>query len=220
MSKNYRPTDEELALFNSITVNTKKIKQDTVVHSSKKKSKVAIIEKKQQQEKNNNEFYFSDNFQPLLQDDPIRYSREDAELNDIKKLKRGFYEPEFFLDLHGLTQNEAKKEIAALITVCIKERASCACVMYGHGKNILNGLGIVLSPSNNPGFLPGMNAGAFNLGAGLSFALLPAIQIMTDNTNSIGGYFNGMLLGLVITVLALLSSFLIPRPIKAEVVRK
>jgi len=137
MSKNYRPTDEELALFNSIIVNTKKIKQDTVVHSSKKQSKVAIIEKKQQQEKNNNEFYFSDNFQPLLQDDPIRYSREDAELNDIKKLKRGFYEPEFFLDLHGLTQNEAKKEIAALITVCIKERASCACVMYGHGKNIL-----------------------------------------------------------------------------------
>lgn len=65
MSKNYRPTDEELALFNSIIVNTKKIKQDTVVHSSKKQSKVAIIEKKQQQEKNNNEFYFSDNFQPL-----------------------------------------------------------------------------------------------------------------------------------------------------------
>lgn len=90
----------------------------------------------------------------------------------------------------------------------------------GMANIILNGLGIVLSPSNNPGFLPGMNAGAFNLGAGLSFALLPAIQIMTDNTNSIGGYFNGMLLGLVITVLALLSSFLIPRPIKAEVVRK
>ena len=80
---------------------------------------------------------------------------------------------------------------------------------------ILNGLGVVLSPTENPGFLPGMNAGAFNLGAGLSFALLPAIQMM--NGNSIAGYFNGMLLGLVITVLALLSSFLIPRPINAEV---
>ena len=85
----------------------------------------------------------------------------------------------------------------------------------GMANIILNGLGVVLSPSENPGFLPGMNAGAFNLGAGLSFALLPAIQMM--NGNSIDGYFNGMLLGLVITVLALLCSFLIPRPINAEV---
>ena len=85
----------------------------------------------------------------------------------------------------------------------------------GMANIILNGLGVVLSPTENPGFLPGMNAGAFNLGAGLSFALLPAIQMM--NGNSIAGYFNGMLLGLVITVLALLSSFLIPRPINAEV---
>ena len=42
---------------------------------------------------------------------------------------------------------------------------------------ILNGLGIVLSPASNPGFLPGLNAGAFNLGAGVSFAVLPALQI-------------------------------------------
>ncbi|WP_392564941.1 endonuclease SmrB [Orbus wheelerorum] len=137
MSKNYRPTDEELALFNSIIVNTKKIKQDTVVHIPKKQNRVAAYEKKQRQENGNNEFYFSDDFQPLLQDDPIRYSREDSDPNELKRLKRGFYEPDFFLDLHGLTQNEAKKEIAALIAACTRERASCACIMYGHGKNIL-----------------------------------------------------------------------------------
>lgn len=85
----------------------------------------------------------------------------------------------------------------------------------GMANIILNGLGVVLSPTDNPGFLPGMNAGAFNLGAGLSFALLPAMQIMSGN--SLDGYFNGMLLGLVITVLALLCSFLIPRPTNAEV---
>ncbi|WP_392561281.1 endonuclease SmrB [Orbus sturtevantii] len=137
MSKNYRPTDEELALFNRAVVNTKKIKQDTVVHIPRKQSKVAILAKKQMQESNNNEFYFSDDFQPLLQEDPIRYLREGTEPIEIKRLKRGFYEPDFFLDLHGLTQNEAKKEIAALIAACIRERAPCACIMYGHGKNIL-----------------------------------------------------------------------------------
>lgn len=84
---------------------------------------------------------------------------------------------------------------------------------------MLNGLGIVLSPKDNPGYLPGMNAGAFNLGAGLSFALLPAVQIMTtpEGATSPVGYFNGITLGLAITVLALLVSFLIPRPVSAEV---
>ncbi|RKS85788.1 MFS transporter [Orbus hercynius] len=88
----------------------------------------------------------------------------------------------------------------------------------GMANIILNGLGIVLSPTDNPGFLPGMNAGAFNLGAGLSFALLPAVQVITDATsnNPMDGYFNGILLGLGITILALFSSYLIPRPTHAE----
>lgn len=89
-------------------------------------------------------------------------------------------------------------------------------ITYAGTANImLNGLGVVLSPKNNPGFLPGMNAAAFHIGAGLSFALLPAMQAM--NATSKDGYFNGMLLGLGITVLAFLVSFLIPKPVDAEV---
>jgi MFS family permease len=83
---------------------------------------------------------------------------------------------------------------------------------------ILNGLGIVLSPESNPGFLPGLNAGAFNLGAGISFAVLPALQIALGTGGSAGtaGYSGGMLLGAVITCAALATSFLIPRPASAE----
>lgn len=89
-------------------------------------------------------------------------------------------------------------------------------VTYAGTANImLNGLGVVLSPKDNPGFLPGMNAAAFHIGAGLSFALLPAMQAM--NATSKDGYFNGMLLGLGITILAFLVSFLIPKPVDAEV---
>lgn len=93
-------------------------------------------------------------------------------------------------------------------------------ICYAGMVNImLNGLGVVLSPKDNPGFLPGLNAGAFNLGAGLSFALLPALQIMgsPEGESSSAGYFNGMMLGLVITIVALAVSFLIPRPVDAEI---
>lgn len=89
-------------------------------------------------------------------------------------------------------------------------------ITYAGISNImLNGLGIVLSPENNPGFLPGMNAGAFNLGAGLSFAILPAVQIISGTSRA--GYFNGMLVGLIITIMALLSSLMIPEPVNARI---
>ena len=83
---------------------------------------------------------------------------------------------------------------------------------------MLNGLGIVLSPESNPGFLPGMNAGAFNLGAGLSFAILPAVLMMNsvDNQPTTDAYFQSILVGLIITVVALVASFSIPRPKNAE----
>jgi nitrate/nitrite transporter NarK len=72
----------------------------------------------------------------------------------------------------------------------------------------------VLSPRENPGFLPGLNAGAFNLGAGLSFAVLYAVAaaFTPAQPTSAAGYVAGMLAGVVILAAALAASFLIPRP--------
>ncbi|MEV5240776.1 MFS transporter [Streptomyces cinnamoneus] len=83
---------------------------------------------------------------------------------------------------------------------------------------VLNGLGIVLSPSENPGFLPGLNAGAFNLGAGLSFALLYAVKtaVLPDDPASATGYTAGMIAGVAILAAAIATSFLIPKPVAAE----
>jgi MFS family permease len=95
-------------------------------------------------------------------------------------------------------------------------------VTYAGTVNImLNGLGIVLSPPENPGFLPGLNAGAFNLGAGLSFAALFAAKTALSPADGSGtaGYVGALVAGMVILVLALGGSLLIPRPVGAEVER-
>jgi len=89
-------------------------------------------------------------------------------------------------------------------------------IAYAGIANImLNGLGVVLSQPESPGFLPGMNSAAFNFGAGLSFAVLPVVQVL-GGSSSTTGYAGGIWLGLVITLLALAVSFLIPRPVSAE----
>lgn len=88
----------------------------------------------------------------------------------------------------------------------------------GVGNIVLNGLGIVLSPRENPGFLPGLNAGAFNLGSGLSFAVLYAVQTATqpaDHTSA-AGYTASMTAGVVLIAVAVGTSFLIPKPVEAE----
>jgi hypothetical protein len=92
-------------------------------------------------------------------------------------------------------------------------------IMYAGTVNImLNGLGVVLSPAGNPGFLPGMNAGAFNLGAGLSFLILPAVLVATSALGDAkASYLTVVVVGLALTVAAFAGSLLIPKPVEAEV---
>lgn len=84
-------------------------------------------------------------------------------------------------------------------------------VTYAGTVNImLSGLGIVLSPADNQGYLPGMNAGAFNLGAGISFAALFAVVSMFKDAD--GGYAAGIIAGAIIAAIAFCTSMLIPKP--------
>ncbi|WP_329609282.1 uridine transporter UriT [Arthrobacter sp. ATA002] len=84
----------------------------------------------------------------------------------------------------------------------------------GIGNVMLSGLGVMLSPKENPGFLPGLNAGAFNLGAGLSFAVIYAAKTAAagPDGSGAGGYYGGIIAGVIILGLALAVSFLIPKP--------
>lgn len=82
--------------------------------------------------------------------------------------------------------------IATLVVISVVLGISYA----GTANIMLNGLGIVLSPKDNTGYLPGMNAGAFNLGAGLSFAVLyAAMDAYAAQAGAAGGYAAAMVMG-------------------------
>ncbi|WP_250206224.1 endonuclease SmrB, partial [Escherichia coli] len=137
MKKKTTLSEEDQALFRQLMAGTRKIKQDTIVHRPQRKKISEVPVKRLIQEQADASHYFSDEFQPLLNTEgPVKYVRPDVSHFEAKKLRRGDYSPELFLDLHGLTQLQAKQELGALIAACRREHVFCACVMHGHGKHI------------------------------------------------------------------------------------
>ncbi len=136
MSKKIVLEDQDVSLFREAITGARQIKQDTIRLQSpaiKQKAKIREIREAQQAQ-----HYFSDEYEPLLsQEGPVRYVRSDVSAYEAKKLRRGDYIPDMMLDLHGLTQQQAKLELGALIEACRRQHIRCACVMHGHGKNIL-----------------------------------------------------------------------------------
>jgi len=129
--------DDDFAMFRDAVKGVKKFTQDTIVQQPNRNAKQKEI-RKVSREASDSHFYFSDEFVPLLSEEgPTRYSRGDVSKYEVKKLRRGVYVPDVFLDMHGMTQAEAKRELGAMIAYCIKENVHCACVQHGIGKHIL-----------------------------------------------------------------------------------
>lgn len=129
--------NDELALFREAIKGTKKIKQDTFVPKVEPRKKINEI--RELKEKADTLFYFSDEYEPLLteENDKVKYRREDVDPYILKQLRRGDFHPELFLDLHGLTKENAKKELASLILACEREGIYCASIMTGYGTRAL-----------------------------------------------------------------------------------
>lgn len=125
--------EEAISLFRAEMKGVKPLKQDTFVAARphKKKAQAAIKEQREQQD---TLFYFSDEYEPLLDEESaVKYLRENEDSYLLKQLRRGDFSPEIFLDLHGLTREQAKLELAALIQTCEKEHLYCASIMTGYG---------------------------------------------------------------------------------------
>lgn len=129
--------NNDFDLFREAIKGTKKLKQDTFVPETRPTSKAKAW--RDYQEQKDTAFFFSDEYEPLLREEneKIKYLREDIDPYILKQLRRGDFQPELFLDLHGLTREQAKKELAALILACEKEQVYCASIMTGFGTRTL-----------------------------------------------------------------------------------
>jgi len=134
---NMQVSADDKKLFSEAIGKVKPMMVDTI-HPVKKTSKPKkhLADKKTQKEVA--QFHFSDEFEPNLnKQGPMMYVREGVDSFEVKNLRRGYYSPDLVLDLHGLDQHQAKKELAALLYACQKEHAQCICIVHGIGSHIL-----------------------------------------------------------------------------------
>ncbi|CAL4318985.1 endonuclease SmrB [Buchnera aphidicola] len=128
----------DFSLFRKSLKGINEIKQDTIFHYKNSYEKNSVFLKRKIFEHDLNSHLLSNSkLTHKVKNNPISYVRNISEKNKLKKIKKGKYIPEITLDLHGLNQLQAKKELGILISVCLEENIFCACIIHGHGKNIL-----------------------------------------------------------------------------------
>lgn len=136
MTASIQPEDDDKTLFKEAVQGVRRIKQDTI---SPHRAPVKVKAQQRESRKDKAEAHpFSDVYEPYLdQDGPTRYRQTDTSAYELKKLRRGDYVPDFFLDLHGLTQEQAKEELSALLLAARRQHVRCVSIMHGHGKHVL-----------------------------------------------------------------------------------
>jgi len=126
--------------FKTAVGKVKPIVHDTI-HATRKsiKKKTSIYQSKNKETRlENAEFHFSDEYEPQLPTlGAMKYVRSDVSSYESKSLRRGDYVPELILDLHGLNQQQTKREISALLQASQKQHINCVCIVHGIGSKIL-----------------------------------------------------------------------------------
>lgn len=83
-------------------------------------------------------FAFSDVYQAHFSESgPLRYCRQDTPAYALKQLRRGEYSPQWVLDCHGMTKEQMKQELIALLHAAEKDNISCVSILHGVGGGVL-----------------------------------------------------------------------------------
>ncbi|HEX5792227.1 MAG TPA: endonuclease SmrB [Rheinheimera sp.] len=128
---------EDSQLFRQSITGARPIAQDKIppVAAPRKKKRRADVLSKPLDE---NLFWFSDEFEGYIADSTsLSWVKAGDDPHLPGRLRRGEFQPQVVLDLHGMTTMQAKTELAGLLAYCEKHQLNCGCVVHGKGLGIL-----------------------------------------------------------------------------------
>lgn len=122
---------EDSALFRQSIGKVKAVESDKLILSSNEKPKPYPKEKPSITV---NSFESSPNLEveKLYHEDSLSFIAPGLQKNVLKKLRKGYFGFDASIDLHGLTSQEAKHQLAKFLHFSIED--GCRCVHIVHGK--------------------------------------------------------------------------------------
>lgn len=133
MAKKTKITNEDLAAFHSAVAGTKLLKKENKIRLAPRRSRVRqpVRPSKEIESK----FQFSDfsKLDPVQGDEPVEYKQTCVSNKILRKLRKGQYNVDAILDLHGMTVEEARIAVDGCLQECLHEMTRVLLVIHGKG---------------------------------------------------------------------------------------
>ncbi len=130
---NLKISAEDIELFRNAVKTSTPIKNESN-QPYKNKPKPKAIHSRQDNKEVLIESLESDvEIQELNTTDSLKFYRSGINKKNFKKLARGSYSTQAELDLHGMTINEASKELKLFINHCVNNGYTCVRIIHGKG---------------------------------------------------------------------------------------
>ncbi len=137
--KKYRHiSDEDSALFRKVAGNTKPLKQDNFIVPKPKpnmRQSTTATDNAAAMEAIRLDDFDAD---VLAGGDELCYVRAGIQKKILRKLRRGDYEIEAELDLHGMTVEMVKTELAGFLEQCAANSLRCVKIIHGKGRGSID----------------------------------------------------------------------------------
>ena len=131
---------DDASLFQQEVKDARPLEQTRVLHpipKPRRKTQRARAEESQRLADS-----FSDHYIPaheLNDDDQVAYLRAGHSPDILRKLRRGHWQSQDQLDLHGLIAEEARRYVAEFLLRSIERKTRCVRIIHGKGLGSRNG---------------------------------------------------------------------------------
>lgn len=133
-------SQEDSDLFRQTIGKVKTIKSDTLHLTADKKPR-PVPKQQALQLENSFEKSLEIPTERLYQEDGISFIAPGLQKNVLKKLRKGYFGLDATIDLHGLTSQEAKKQLSRFLHFSVEDGYRCVHIIHGKGYR---------SPDNQP----------------------------------------------------------------------
>ncbi len=133
MAKKTKITGEDLATFQKAVAGTKPLRRDEKVRLAPRRPRPRRPAPLSSESEN--KFYFSDfdKLEPVQGDEFIEYKQTSISNKILRKLRKGQYNVDAILDLHGMTVEEARIAVDGCLQECLHEKTRLLLIIHGKG---------------------------------------------------------------------------------------